>query len=1114
MQERRTGRAKARREPIRLSAVAGQLADHGNVAWDDLEGSAESDDQRAQLCIYRAIARIAGHQREWQRSRELDGIALPGRLADFELLREIGRGSMGVVYEARQIGLDRRVALKVLSLGFGRSREAVARFRREAQTAAKLHHTNIVPVFTTGEHEGCHYFAMELVEGRSLRDVLSRTTTAETDTGFGFWNRRRDASWFTLLAELIAGIADALHHAHQRGVVHRDVKPANLLLSNTGVLCLTDFGVARLAEEPGLTATGAIIGTPAYMAPEQVLGARGDIDARTDIFSLGGVLYECLTAQRAFCGDSRESVIQSILTAEPVRPRRLDDRIPADLENICLKALEKEPRERYETAEALAEDLRAFARHDLITARRNGPLRRLGKAIRRNPPKALAAGATCFAILLALIAWQSWQMKTRSDAAKALSEARLSLASGDYRSALRLAGAAIDLEPDLADARVARARAALMLFQPEEVERQAQELLTREPDDWRGRLILAMLSSGTSTTTGWGSEPIDKHLAFVERMAPETADAYYLRAIASTSDANAIALLDSAIELDHAHADALFERAVRHASLTEYPECLLDCERLIVARPRSAEGHILKGRVLLEELRDVAAASSEADRAVQTDPNSAQAFVLRGAVREIRREYEPALTDYRHAIKLQPFHPRQRLRLSQLLLRRGRAQEAVDVASRGVELFPRERDLYDTWFRAEQYLDRTGDALAVADRLQNQCEMVPTDTERAECLAMAAELYRRLERWDQAIAAADSALDWNPQNYGAYTVRAAARRAVGDESGYRADCEAAVGLEIEQPAALADLSMRMCRHCRFEELARMVTDQLVERFPQWPQAWHSHAFVRGSYGDHEGAVASYRKAVEIAPEWAASWAALGEMLSLFLGRHEEAIEALDRSIEIAPWQVDGPADNAFFARGWANLCLGNDDRALADMEHVLTQTGPKRGPLAVYALLLIHKGRCAEGLDALGQYAAAGPLAGEPTRVLAYYDAVAKFRHCNEATDLPRAITLVNQALESRPDDMKLHSIKGMLLYRSGQFEKARTSLSKGLDASPGFWGYAATQMFLAMTHQRLDDHRAALTAYDDAIEHMQRANESRRPDLACLRRETATVLGAPGTAP
>jgi eukaryotic-like serine/threonine-protein kinase len=318
--------------------------------------------------------------------------AISQRLGDFEVLREIGRGGMGVVFEARQVSLNRKVALKVLSTGLGLTTKAVQRFHREAEAAAKLHHTNIVPVYATGEENGTHFYAMELIEGPSLDQVIKQlrqprepqselpshpggaiqeSGTAATGpyfehheqavgSGLTSSSPTSDSQYFDNVARMIAGIADALEFAHKQGVIHRDIKPSNLLVSPLGRLSINDFGLARMLEQPGMTMTGEFVGTPAYMSPEQVTAGRTPLDHRTDIYSLGATLYELLTLQRPFEGKQRDQVLAQIIHKEPRAPRKLNKKVPVDLETICLKALEKDPDRRYQTGGAMAEDLRRF----------------------------------------------------------------------------------------------------------------------------------------------------------------------------------------------------------------------------------------------------------------------------------------------------------------------------------------------------------------------------------------------------------------------------------------------------------------------------------------------------------------------------------------------------------------------------------------------------------------------------------------------------------------------------------------------------------------------------------------------------------------------------------
>src|SRR6516165_142403 len=355
------------------------------------------------------------------------------RLGDFEIVREVGRGGMGVVYEARQVSLNRKVALKVLSSGLGLSPKAVPRFRREAEAAAKLHHTNIVPVYATGEENGTHFYAMELIDGPSLdaviRDLASRerqrpeTATPVTDapgssghldaTGPYVECSRQsshgtaaltssslssDGHYFDTVAKMIADVADALEYAHQQGVIHRDIKPSNLLLSPDGRLSINDFGLARMLEEPGMTMTGEFVGTPAYMSPEQITAGRVPIDHRTDIYSLGATLYELLTLQPPFAGRGRDQLLAQVLHKEPKAPRRINRKAPVDLETICLKAMDKDPDRRYQTAGELGADLRRYVNRYAIAARRAGPIERLWKWVKRHPGIAAALALVVVAV--------------------------------------------------------------------------------------------------------------------------------------------------------------------------------------------------------------------------------------------------------------------------------------------------------------------------------------------------------------------------------------------------------------------------------------------------------------------------------------------------------------------------------------------------------------------------------------------------------------------------------------------------------------------------------------------------------------------------------------------
>ena len=282
-----------------------------------------------------------------------------GDFGDYELLEVIGRGGQGVVYRARQKSLNRTVALKVIGLGHWATEAHLKRFRREAEAAASLDHSGIVPIYEVGERDGSCYFSMKLVEGGQLDEVI-----------------KREPMPIRRAIELIAKVARTVHYAHEHGILHRDIKPGNILLDGKGEPHLTDFGLARLVEtESTVTRTMEVLGTPSYMAPEQAVGNNARISSATDVYGVGAVLYQLLTGQPPFAGGTTYETIKLLLDTEPRQPRLLNPKLDRDLSTICLKCLEKDPQRRYSSALALAEDLERWLKHEPIQARRTGVLK-------------------------------------------------------------------------------------------------------------------------------------------------------------------------------------------------------------------------------------------------------------------------------------------------------------------------------------------------------------------------------------------------------------------------------------------------------------------------------------------------------------------------------------------------------------------------------------------------------------------------------------------------------------------------------------------------------------------------------------------------------------------
>ena len=397
-------------------------------------------------------------------------------LGDYQIIREIGRGGMGIVYEARQISLNRHVALKTLPFAAVLDQRLLKRFKNEAMAAAQLKHSNIVSVFAVGCERGIHFYAMEYIEGNTLADVIrnlrdadvlhakpdlsskqlesdvsdldgDETTSPSNSPGSnGSRIKHRSAastigdlqaaistqrsvkptSYWRTIAQFIIEVAEALDYAHNEGIVHRDIKPSNLILDAGGRVWVTDFGLARIQSDPGVTASGDLIGTLRYMSPEQVLAKRVVIDHRTDIYSLGATLYELMTLRPAFPSDQRQELLRQITLEDPRPPRRINKSVPAELETIAVKAMAKNPVDRYESAQHFADDLRRFINDEPIQARRPTKLQQTQKWARRHQAIVTSA-AVSLAVLLVLaivgtglVAAKERQRRVASEEAKAL----------------------------------------------------------------------------------------------------------------------------------------------------------------------------------------------------------------------------------------------------------------------------------------------------------------------------------------------------------------------------------------------------------------------------------------------------------------------------------------------------------------------------------------------------------------------------------------------------------------------------------------------------------------------------------------------------------------------
>ena len=489
------------RQPTRQEWLA-RYPDLAPALDDCLDGLGLMRDAAASLNAARSTAQDVGI-----------GVQTGVPIGDFQIIREIGRGGMGIIYEAMQLSLGRRVALKVLPFAAGLDDKYLQRFRLESQAAAQLHHNNIVPVFGIGCDRGVHFYAMQLIDGVSLDriirllrhdndvqpagtlsteratartahnlavdgradgllngshtsaqeqssatvaggDVVLEQTLANLSGDLSTQQTKGRMKVYRAVARLMEQAAEALEYAHQQGIIHRDIKPANLLVDEQHRLWITDFGLAHLHDEQNLTRTGELLGTILYASPEQVSGQRVLIDQRTDLYSLGATFYELLTLEPVFSASTRQALLQQVLTVEPVRPRSIDRNIPPELETIVLKLLSKIPSERYNSAQELADDLHRFLHDEPIAARRPSLLERARKWGRRHPAYVGASVIVMFVVLVisGISNWFVAQANTRTRAALDAEHARAEEAESRFAQARQ----AVDLLVELSEHDLAR----------------------------------------------------------------------------------------------------------------------------------------------------------------------------------------------------------------------------------------------------------------------------------------------------------------------------------------------------------------------------------------------------------------------------------------------------------------------------------------------------------------------------------------------------------------------------------------------------------------------------------------------------------------------------------
>ncbi|PYL73699.1 MAG: hypothetical protein DMF22_00855, partial [Verrucomicrobia bacterium] len=614
---------------------------------------------------------------------------------DYELLEEIGRGGQGVVYRARQKSLNRTVALKLIGLGKWSSTPHLKRFRHEAEAAASLEHPQIVPIYEIGERDGSCYFSMKFVEGGRLDEV------AQTEP----MSARR-------AAELLVKIARTVQFAHEHGILHRDIKPGNILLDKNGEPHLTDFGLARLIEqESTITNSFDVLGTPSYMAPEQAAGHTKELTAAADVYSLGAVFYQMLTGEPPFAGGTTYETIRLVLETEPRNPRTRSPKLDIDVATICLKCLEKNPANRYPTAKALAEDLERWLRHEPIQARRTGIFSRAGKWVRRNPAvTTLAAVIVALALVVGTLWWRTLSARLPQSGIAVLPFENL---SDEKEHAFFADGVQDDILIKLAkiaDLKVI-SRTSVMQYRGKQDVRQianalrVSHVLEGTVRRSGGKVHVNAQLVDTRTDAGVWAEEYDRDLNEVFAIETEVAQSianrlrakvsarerlamqerptqdlvaydFYVHAAALIDEASyapeqerwkdyfqAVELLDRAIARDpafllaycrlaEAHDELYFQNGDHTPSRLELANAAINSAFRL--KPDSADAHLALARHLYHGYFDYDHARDELAIAARTLPNDARIFEWTGYIDRRQNRWHEAVRNFERAMELDP----------------------------------------------------------------------------------------------------------------------------------------------------------------------------------------------------------------------------------------------------------------------------------------------------------------------------------------------------------------------------------------------------------------------------------------------------------------------------
>ncbi|MBI3273285.1 MAG: protein kinase [Planctomycetes bacterium] len=1014
----------------------------------------------------------------------------------YEIQAELGRGGMGVVYKAWDRELNRAVALKSLLLERSRGAEGLQRFHKEALASARLRHPHIVQLHDVGTWKDTPCLVMEFVPGTTLGEWIAATPLAAP----GRLERG---------ARVALQVAEAVAYAHRQGVVHRDIKPDNVLVDADGNAFLTDYGLAREVDgQSHLTQTGAVLGTPVYMSPEQADGSPASALPPTDIYALGALLYTVLTGKPPFDGATAAAIVYQVIHSEPPPPRRLRPGLPADLETICLRAMEKEPARRYAGAEELADDLRRFLAGEPIRAVRPGLASRLLRRVRRHPAS-YAAATVALAVLALALAWAVYageraadERRLREDAEAAERDRRTRREEADRlagrarsargEAAVALLGQALALDPANVQALLGRARELRDLGRFPEAVADCDRAILASPRPTealllRGSLLAERLGRVEDAVRDF------QRLAELEPAGDAGPLALALVRAGQGRREEALALFEQALSRNPRNPDALLARARLLLGDGDAARARKDADQVITLRPEGAEGYLLRAEIR-RAAGDRGGAIEDANRVLERNPENANGLRLRAALHAEGREVEPALADLNRLLALLPNETGLRVQRARLHLDRNDHHAALEDLAEVVRREPARREhralRAETLVRAgrfpealaawtelladghgvgEEYLWRGVTRLLLRDGtgfLLDLTEMGRRRIHTEEIFLAAAEATTRLGRLDVSETLLTSVTHFVPKNDRAFLALgrvlalrgrwpAAAKQFTKaavlrqERAGAASDPKSAAGIAAGRAEALGLLAEAQARAGDVDAAAQAATQALeFEAEDRRARTARALAWVRTGRATH--ALADLDPVLRAAPDDAWLHAVRAEAYAALLDFRAAAREA---DVAVA---ADPALPPAYVCRAELRARAADSTGALADLEAAVALEPALADGLAARIATLRSgaPGEEAAGIEEVERKAAASP----PAEALAAWSAW----------------------LVVHPDDGRARLLRGRLQAAEGRPLLAQDDFLQAIDRAPP--NPQARLALAGLRRSALADPAGALRDYDQLV--------------------------------